>query len=44
VVFAPGGKLSRVLSITIAKGRVSRLDVIADPSRLERVEVSAFAS
>jgi RNA polymerase sigma-70 factor (ECF subfamily) len=44
VVFAPGGKLSRVLSITIAHGRVSRLDVIADPSRLEHVEVSAFAS
>jgi RNA polymerase sigma-70 factor (ECF subfamily) len=43
VVFAPGGKLSRVLSITIEHGRVSRLDVIADPARLDQVELSAFA-
>jgi RNA polymerase sigma factor (sigma-70 family) len=43
VVLAPGGKLSRVLSIAIDHGRVSRLDVIADPARLEQVQVSAFA-
>jgi RNA polymerase sigma factor (sigma-70 family) len=43
VVLAPGGRLSRVLSITIDHGRVSRLDVIADPARLEQVQVSAFA-
>ena len=43
VVFAPGGKLSRVLSITIENGRVKTVDVIADPARLDHVEVSAFA-
>lgn len=44
VVFAPGGKLSRVLSITIEDGRVKTVDVIADPARLEHVQVSAFAN
>ena len=43
VVFAPGGRLSRVLSITIENGRVKTVDVIADPARLDHVEVSAFA-
>jgi RNA polymerase sigma factor (sigma-70 family) len=43
VVFAPGGRLWRVLSITIEHGRVSGVDVIADPARLENIEVSAFA-
>ncbi len=42
IVFAPGGKLSRVLSITIEHGRVSALDIIANPARLEQVELSAF--
>jgi RNA polymerase sigma factor (sigma-70 family) len=43
VVQAPGGKLSRVLRLTIEHGRISRIDVVADPARLERIEVSAFA-
>jgi RNA polymerase sigma factor (sigma-70 family) len=42
VVHAPGGKLARVLSITIEGGRITRVDVIADPARLERIEVSAL--
>jgi RNA polymerase sigma factor (sigma-70 family) len=45
VVLAAGGKLSRVLNITIDEhGRVSRLDIIGDPARLEQVQISAFAS
>lgn len=44
LVFAPGGKLSRVLRITIEGGRVKEVDVIADPARLEQVQVSAFAN
>lgn len=44
VVLAPGGKLSHVLSITIEDGLVRSVDIIADPARLEHVQVSAFAN
>lgn len=44
LVFAPGGRLLRVLRITIEGGRVKGVDVIADPARLEQVQVSAFAN
>ena len=44
VVQAPGGKLARVLDLTIEDGRITRIDIVADPARLERIEVSAFAS
>jgi RNA polymerase sigma factor (sigma-70 family) len=43
VVHAPGGKLARVLDLTIEDGRITRIDVVADPARLERIEVSALA-
>jgi RNA polymerase sigma factor (sigma-70 family) len=42
VVHAPGGKLSRVLSLAIEDGLITRIDVVADPARLERIEVSAL--
>jgi RNA polymerase sigma factor (sigma-70 family) len=42
VVQAPGGRLARVMSITIEDGRITRIDVVADPARLERIEVSAL--
>jgi RNA polymerase sigma-70 factor (ECF subfamily) len=42
VVYAPGGKLSRVLDLTIENERITRIDVVADPSRLERLELSAL--
>ena len=42
VVHAPGGKLARVLDLTIEDGRITRIDVVADPARLERIEVSAL--
>jgi len=34
LVLAPGGRLSRALSITIARGRIAQVDIIADPGRL----------
>jgi RNA polymerase sigma factor (sigma-70 family) len=43
VVQAPGGKLARVLSLTIEGGRITKIDVIADQARLDGVEVSALA-
>lgn len=42
LVFAPRGKLSRALSVVIEGGRIARVDVFADPARLERTQVSAF--
>ena len=41
-VVAPNGQLRLVLAITIRDGRVSRYDVIADPSRLETVEMAVL--
>jgi RNA polymerase sigma-70 factor (ECF subfamily) len=43
IVLAPAGKLSRVLSIDIDNGLITRLDVIADPERLAKTQVSALA-
>jgi RNA polymerase sigma factor (sigma-70 family) len=42
VVQAPGGKLARVLRLTIEDGRIAAIDVIADPARLEGIQVSAL--
>jgi RNA polymerase sigma-70 factor (ECF subfamily) len=36
-VVAPAGRLLNVLRVTIAGGRITALDVIADPARLEEV-------
>jgi RNA polymerase sigma-70 factor, ECF subfamily len=37
IVVAPAGRLLNVLRVTIAGGRITALDVIADPARLEEV-------
>ena len=42
LVLAPRGRLSRALSVVIEGGRIARVDVFADPARLERTQVSAF--
>ena len=42
LVLAPGGRLSRVLSITIAGGRISQIDVIADPDRLRTLNLAVL--
>jgi hypothetical protein len=33
-----------VLKLTFDEGSISRIDVVADPTRLERIEVSALAA
>jgi RNA polymerase sigma factor (sigma-70 family) len=40
VVFAPAGRLEVVLALTVAGGRVTAMDVIADPDRLRGVELA----
>lgn len=37
--WAPGGRLRTVFSFTIADGRITAIDVIADPERLGRLDV-----
>jgi RNA polymerase sigma-70 factor (ECF subfamily) len=40
VVMAPGGRLSRALTFTIANGKISEIEVIGDPARLGELDVS----
>jgi len=40
VILAPNGKLTRALRVTIVHGKITELEVIMDPARLERLEVS----
>lgn len=40
VVFAPDGKLSRVLRFTIADGKIVQADIIADPARLRALDLA----
>jgi hypothetical protein len=42
IVVAPAGRLLNVLRVTIAGGRITALDVIADPARLELVRLEVF--
>ena len=40
LVFAPGGKLSRALSFTIANGKITQAEIITDRDRLEQLDLS----
>lgn len=40
IVVAPGGRLFAVLRVTVRAGRISALDVVAEPSRLEELELA----
>ena len=40
LVMAPRGRLLRVLTFTIANGKITKAEVIADPARLRRLEVA----
>ena len=42
LVLAPGGRLSRVLSITIAGGRIAHIAIIADPARLRALDLAVL--
>jgi RNA polymerase sigma-70 factor (ECF subfamily) len=41
LAFAPRGRLTRVLTFTIANGRIAAADLIGDPARLNTLELSA---
>ena len=42
VVVAPRGRLFRVLSVTVTRGKIVQIDVIADPARLGRLDLSVL--
>jgi RNA polymerase sigma-70 factor (ECF subfamily) len=41
-VIAPHGRLQLVLAVTVAGGRVTGYDVIADPARLAQLELAVL--
>jgi RNA polymerase sigma factor (sigma-70 family) len=43
-VIAPHGRLQLVLAVTVAAGRVTAYDVIADPARLARLDLAVLDS
>jgi RNA polymerase sigma-70 factor (ECF subfamily) len=42
VVVAPRGRLLGVIGLTIARGRIVELDLIADPARLRQLELAVL--
>ena len=42
LVLAPGGRVSRVLNVTVAHGTVTAVEVIADPARLRALELAVL--
>jgi hypothetical protein len=40
----PDGKLFAVIGFTIARGRIVEMDILADPERLSRLDLSAIES
>ena len=42
LIVAPGGKLARVMTLTVTGDRVARVEVVADPARLRALEIAAL--
>ena len=42
LVWAPRGKLLRVLRLTITRGKIVQVQVIADPTRLRELELAVI--
>jgi RNA polymerase sigma factor (sigma-70 family) len=42
IVMAPAGRLVLALALTIPDGKITRIDVIADPARLEQLELAVL--
>ncbi len=43
LLLAPGGRLARALTFTITNGRIVAAEIIADPKRLQQLELSLLA-
>ena len=44
LVWAPSGRLSRVLRFTITRGKIVAIDLVADPERLRQLDVAILGS
>ena len=42
LVATPGGRPVSVLGFTITRGRIAEIDILADPARLSRLDLSAL--
>jgi RNA polymerase sigma-70 factor (ECF subfamily) len=42
LVFAPGGRLARALSFTLAKGKIAEVEIITDRARLQQLNLSVL--
>ena len=42
LIFAPGGRLSRVLQFTTAAGKITQADIIADPAHLRELTIAVL--
>ena len=42
LVFAPGGRLARVLTFTITNGRITEVEIVTDRGRLQQLDLSVF--
>ena len=42
LVIAPGGKLSRALSFTVANGKITQVEIITDRDRLQQLDLSVL--
>ena len=42
MIFAPGGKLSRILAFTVTNAKITRLEVIGDPARLRELDIAVL--
>jgi RNA polymerase sigma-70 factor (ECF subfamily) len=42
LILAPGGKLSRVLTFTLTKAKVTEVEVIGDPARLRDLDIAVL--
>jgi RNA polymerase sigma-70 factor (ECF subfamily) len=44
IVAAPRGRLLVVLGLTIRRGKIVEIDVVADPGRLRQLELAVLAN
>ena len=42
LVFAPGGKLARALTFTVANGKITQVEIITDRDRLQQLDLSVI--
>jgi len=42
VAFAPGGRLNRALRFTMHDGKITQFEIVADPARLELLEIAVL--